>query len=239
MEELAEISQLPPCASQVVSAIKNDNIKLSSALAPFFGSNLKFYPKIDTKAIADHDGKRVAGNTVRDGNNLDPSYKLPVYIITINTATLYGDNHGLGATTMGVAATVLHELTHAYLIQWNGGDSVDPNASLGALLEKYTKQKQFNGDAQHKLMGSLVETLGSALYSYCTAAGLTTNARYCENLMWSGLTSTEAYAKLSQDKKNEINNTMTMENYSTAVNNRRDAEGNTILLNPTGGKACN
>lgn len=56
--------------------------------------------------------------------------------------------------------------------------------------------------------------------------------------MWSGLTTTEAYGKLTQAEKNEIAKVMTMENYSTAVNNGRDADNNTVLLNPTEGKAC-
>ena len=137
-ETLVEITQLPPCASQVVSVIKNDNIKLSDALVPFFGSSLKFYPKISAKLLSDNNGKRVAGNTVRDGMNFDPVYNLPVYIININSGTLYGDTHGPGATNIGLAGTVLHELTHAYLIEWNRskGNITDPNVTLSVLLEK-------------------------------------------------------------------------------------------------------
>ena len=85
-------------------------------------------------------------------------------------------------------------------------------------------------------MGRLVEALGSALYSYCAASSILTNKTYCTNLMWSGLTATEAYTKLSQEKKSEIANTMTMENYSTAINGERDADGNTTSINPTGKK---
>ena len=240
-ETLVEITQLPPCASQVVSVIKNDNIKLSDALVPFFGSSLKFYPKISAKLLSDNNGKRVAGNTVRDGTNFDPVYNLPVYIININSGTLYGDTHGPGATNIGLAGTVLHELTHAYLIEWNRskGNITDPNVTLSVLLERYTKQQQFSEISQHELMGRLVEALGSALYSYCAASSILTNKMYCTNLMWSGLTATEAYTKLSQEKKSEIANTMTMENYSTAINSERDADGNTTSINPTGKKACN
>jgi hypothetical protein len=240
VESLVSIYQLPPCVQTVMQGIVSSGVTLSSKLAPYFGSTLKFYPRMNVVALNNNsNGQRVGGNTARaqDGS-FDPTYKLPIYDININSGQLYGDTHGPGATNMGVAATILHELTHAYLIEWNKGQPLDPNASLGTLLQNYTKMVKSSEVEQHALMSQIVDALGQQLFAYCNGAGINTNLTYCTNLMWSGLTTTDKFQVMKPEEQLAIKNTMGMENYNSPVNNGRDADGNTLLLYPTGSKAC-
>jgi hypothetical protein len=246
---LVNTTQVPTCIQPIVNSIRSTNTTFNSSMETYFGFT-RIGTTISVVDIADHiypNGTTgpVNGNTIRSG--VVPNRPtINNYNIKLNERMIkgVGDSSISGrakGTDLAIAATLLHELLHACVIEWNrnNGGNLDENSPVGMMLQGYSVISENDQNAQHQVMSDMVAILAQALYAYNNniVPGRQVSLTYCENLIWTGMIGTSAYNALPQQRRNEINLVNTLENLGFRVNNGYDAQGNTIYRYPLGNKS--
>ena len=140
------------------------------------------------------------------------------------------------ATNIAVARTLIHESLHAYMGRWGRLHNMSPNTTLDNLLDGYMRGTGFDANQQHALMATIVSQMADALQGYCNANGILLQHERAENLFWSGLLRTDAYALLSTTRKDMITRENVAEQQNTNVPNPNVGGVN---IQPQGTRACN
>ncbi|OPC01808.1 hypothetical protein BAS09_13435 [Elizabethkingia ursingii] len=186
------------CANDVYRSLKSKAGLFNNLLGNFAGSSSILNLSFNIKPISAPPGFFTTGHT--DFENIKDGY------ITI---TLNPD--ALGSTNLGIATTFIHEMIHAKMIHdlvnvgWDGDKSlkeINPE-NLPTLLEAYRKYKYSDDNmSQHKFMSEYyIPKIVTALKQF---DGAKHSREDYENLVWTGLQTTDAFKALSQAKKDKI-----------------------------------
>ncbi|WP_260133573.1 hypothetical protein [Elizabethkingia anophelis] len=186
------------CANDVYQTLKSRVGLFNNLLGDFKGNSSILNLSFNIKPISSPPGFFTTGHT--DYENIKNGY----ISITLNP-------DALGSTDLGIATTFIHEMIHAKMIHdlvnvgWDGNISlkeINPE-NLPTLLEAYRKYKYSDDNmSQHKFMSEYyIPKMVTALQQFDGANH--SKADY-ENLVWTGLQTTDAFKALSQSKKDKI-----------------------------------
>ncbi len=120
------------------------------------------------------------------------------------------------STNLGMAATTLHELVHAYLINlYIKGTLVATNSNyntlLNAFINFYNNQVQDTFDPLdneiHNAMRDFISKMGNSLYNYALSKNINVTADYCEKLAWGTMSGYDLFTlSLTAEQQIENNN---------------------------------
>lgn len=186
-----------PCLSKVLSEIKGiKNGKIGEIINKFSGTLPLYNWKIKNGTLPQH-------TQGRTNNALDNGY----------VVTFLDSNQLKKATDMAIAATIMHESIHAYLVSYFRFDPAKASLDYPTLIHEWEKSKHPNlNDVQHNEMTrSFVNEIATALKEYGISKGYILTDEFYEDMAWGGLQSTKAFQDLAPDDQVRIQNRLSAE----------------------------
>jgi hypothetical protein len=171
-----------PCQKDVINDLLNVSSPFTNDIQQVFGASTAVNLQISNGNITGNG----AAETIPIPQGSPENYTIN---IRIDDAFLNS------ATDLSIAAAVLHELVHAYLIDlYLKGQLTAQNANYGNLLNAFINFYKDYDDATfqqlddeiHYAMSHFTDKMASALYNYAQSKGLSNvNSDYCKALAWS------------------------------------------------------
>lgn len=191
-----------PCQKQIVKDILNISSPFTELIRQTFNNSDNANIKFSNEA-------NVPGN-----GNTSPIYSgTPQnFIIKIKFSNTFLDN----STNLGIVATSLHELVHAYLMNlYLKGTLVatnsDYNTLQNAFITFYDNQVQDTFDPLdneiHNAMKDFISKMANSIYNYAISKNISVTPDFCEKLAWGTMSGTDLFAEaLTPAQQTENNN---------------------------------
>lgn len=165
-------------------------------------SKVNIYFKEEDKSKFD------SNDVVADANFIKNENGYSDYVIRINNIYLES-GEGKGATELGIAQAVVHEIMHVYMMDWykqKYGDGLIPEFNL--IMDLWFDHRETlmgDGAKQHEMMVPFIDNIKEALQAYYYSSGVprrySFSLSFAESLAWGGLQNTQAYKdRIAQDK---------------------------------------
>ncbi|NUY81354.1 hypothetical protein HUK80_10635 [Flavobacterium sp. MAH-1] len=202
-----EIEQ--PCQRQIVKDVMNLSTPLTNMIRDAYDGNVA--------------NVKVINGEVNDNNPVgtSPQYYSANgsnFIITIK----FDNDYLVHATDLSIAATTLHEMVHAYLINlYLMGTMQSTDMEYGTLMNAFTNfynnPNQSNYDATdeeiHNVMEIFIDKMTNALYAYAQSKNMDdVTLEYCKSIVWGQMNDTDLFeSQLTQNEQILYQNTAYVE----------------------------
>ncbi len=207
-----ELSQ-HPCTDSIFKRIEDLNEKTFSEIINRFQDTTGYYYNWNI-SISSELPDTIGGITKYSDSNYN------------NIDTKLNLNFLERATKLGIARIILHELTHAYLLDYVGENNYDNDAYSNFpllwqnyLLKRLNEEEYGNlNDIHHEeIATNFIDGISYALFELFGNSQV--SHRYCELLAWGSLTQTHAFTLLPPEVKDSINNIIIVEDTNMSYNN--------------------
>ena len=230
IEKQIDDSQLDECTRGILNKLKQ-NHAIAKIIARFGNPNSPFITTFSqVPNLVNPSGQSVYGNTSTTSTNY-------MYEIKLNSNYFKND----GATSLGKATTIIHELMHALIIsviQYSGNPNSTDLNDFPEIWDEYVVQKTgSNNETNHETIGNhYVNVIASALQEYITGNQVTDSSQIeqiYKDLSWSGL--------FKSGQPSPFDNTVLTPEYRAQVISRKNAEmlnENYNGVNPSNNPSC-
>ncbi|WP_445455756.1 hypothetical protein [Flavobacterium sp. HNIBRBA15423] len=190
-----------PCQNQIIKDIMAISSPFTNLIKQTFNSsenvNLKF-----------------SNGTIQEGS----AYTNPFYYGNNNnfTISILFDNTFLDTSTdLGIIATTLHELVHAYLMKlYLKGELVSVSSNYNDLLNAFIAFYDNQVDDTfitldneiHNAMKDFIDKMGNSIYNYAISKNINVTPDFCVNLAWGTMSGTELFNEVLTPTQQLINN---------------------------------
>jgi hypothetical protein len=222
---------LSPCRASILSSLKNlASGNIANMINTFANTPVGGIPGGDLTQLWNWKLIENVNTSVPNASAVTSFHLSNGYAVTtLNTTNM------ANSTDLYVAATMLHECIHAYLVAYYRNDPVAATKTYPELYKLYrTGQYGSNPNDPHHItiFHSFVNDLAVALKNFAVAKGYTNNANLfsiCKDLAYGGLDGIEAYEYgLTENERQNINERNMAEKYCEPFNG----------VTPKGVKAC-
>lgn len=197
-----------PCASNTISELKNLSQTLPSLFRNIFGSSSDI--NITFKS---------GNNGPGEGAHTNPNYTSNNFTITLNS-------YWQDQSSLSLAATILHEMVHAQLMNWYRQAVRENDISTQQYLAteyylffdsasvarypdldfNYLMNQNQGGQHQIMTMGNIRDAMADALLQFARSVdpNTTVDALYCWDMAWTGTSDSQAFKNLPQSEKDRL-----------------------------------
>lgn len=203
-------SKLPDCMKQVLAELKNLNGNTVADIIKKFAGEVPAY-NLNFNVENNNDYSKIA--------RVDPQVNSNFVTIWLNI-----NRDAIGnVTDLAVAATILHESVHAYLVASSFDDPAAMQLSYPELFDKKARLiNNIQNDKQHEIMTKdFIKDIAISLKEFGVAQGYNYSTSYYDDLAWKGLYGTKAFNNLDNVSKTRIINIIKAEQYGIT----KQAEG--------------
>lgn len=197
-----------PCASNTISDLKNLSQTLPTLFRNIFGSS----SDINVTFKSGNNGQG-------EGAHTDQNYTSNNFTITLNS-------YWQDQSSLSLAATILHEMVHAQLMNWYRQAVRENDVSTQKYLAteyylffdsasvarypdldfNYLMNQNQGGQHQIITMGNIRDAMADALLQFAKSVdpNTTVDALYCWDMAWTGTSDSQAFKDLPQNEKDRL-----------------------------------
>jgi len=216
-------STVDPCIKKALDTLKSIHQKLPTLIRSFFGAGPNF--EMVFKKYTNSNWNHPAWSP----EPIPPEGAITTQNLTTNVFNVAINRYYSDCTDLGLAATIIHEAMHCYLMNCYrlAYSSPDSTAIRIALTTEYgylfpppaieanidsVLRAIINGQLptqHHDMILRYQNTIAAALYQFAVAKGISIDSAYCRDLSWTGCFDSKAFTNdvtLTSSDKTRIKN---------------------------------